>query len=129
MTTREVKHSVRLQEWGQMVKRCQESGLTVAEWCTQNGLKPACYYYRLAQVRKALLSQDHLVPDAGQELSVPTLVKVNLAPAEQPQTSDSEVSANGVFRLRNSNSVLEIPVGTAAEDIAEVLKAMRQYAF
>lgn len=86
MTTREAKHAVRLREWGMMVKQCQESRLTVTEWCTQNGMKPACYYYRLAQVRKALLNQNHLVPSATQEPAMPTLVKVNVASVELHHT-------------------------------------------
>ena len=36
MTTREAKRAIRLREWNQMVKHCQESGLTVNEWCRQN---------------------------------------------------------------------------------------------
>lgn len=129
MTTREAKHTVRLREWGQMVKLCQESGLTVTEWCAQNGIKPACYYYRLAQVRKALLNQSHPVSSIDQGPTVPTLVKVNIAPAEQHLSSVPEVAGEHYFRLRYSTAVLEIPVGTVAGDIAEVLKAMGQYDF
>lgn len=83
MTTREAKRTVRLREWGMMVKLCQESGLTVNEWCAQNHLKPACYYYRLSQVRKAILNHSSQVSSAAQEPGVPTLVKVNVASAEQ----------------------------------------------
>ena len=129
MTAGEAKRVVRLREWGMMVKQCQDSGLTVNEWCIQNNLKPACYYYRLSQVRKAVLNPGNLVPSTCQEQTMPTLVKVNVASAEQQQTPDSEVSAERVFRLRYNRTILDIPVGTGAEDIAEVLKAMRQYDF
>ncbi len=129
MTTREAKHAVRLREWGMMVKLCQESGLAVTEWCAQNGIKPACYYYRLSQVRKAVLNQSNLVPSAAQEPGVPTLVKVNIASAELHQTPVQEASSERCFRLRYNSAVLDIPVGTSAEDIAEMLKAMGQYDF
>lgn len=129
MTTREAKRTVRLREWGMMVKLCQESGLTVNEWCAQNHLKPACYYYRLSQVRKAILNHSNPVPSAAQEPGVPTLVKVNVASAEQHQPPVPEASAERCFRLRYNSAVLDIPVGTGAEDIAEVLKAMDQYDF
>ena len=128
MTTGEAKHAVRLQEWGKMVQRCQESSLTVNEWCHQNGIKPTCYYYRLSQVRKALLAQNSLVPRADQAPAVPTLVKVDMTAAEQNQLPCPKVSGERSIRLQYGNAVLDIPVGTCAEDIAEVFKAMVQYA-
>ncbi len=129
MTTRDAKRAVRLRDWSMMVKQCQESGLTVSEWCIQNNLKPACYYYRLSQVRKAVLNHSCLVPGDDQEQAMPTLVKVDVTSAEQQQMPVSEASAERVFRLRYNRAVLDIPVGTDAEAIAEVLKAMRQYDF
>ena len=129
MTTREAKHAIRLQEWSQMVKGCQESGLTVNEWCKQNDLKPTCYYYRLAQLRKEILDQNKLLPGSVQETSIPTLVKVDVAPAEMQQPVIRNASAEQFFRLQYKGTILDIPVGTDAEDIAKVLKAMGQYAF
>ena len=129
MTTRDAKRAVRLRDWSMMVQRCQESGLTVNEWCMQNNLKPACYYYRLSQVRKAILYQSGLVPSADQEQTIPTLVKVNVAGVEQHQERVSETTADHCFRLRYNRAVLDIPVGTEAEAIAEVLKALDQYDF
>lgn len=129
MTTREAKHAIRLQEWSQMVRDCQESGLTVNEWCKQNDLKPTCYYYRLAQLRKEILDQNKLLPSSVQEASIPTLVKVDVTPAEIQQPVIRSASAEQIFRLQYKGAVLDIPVGTDAEDIAEVLKAMGQYAF
>ena len=129
MTTREAKHAIRLREWSRMVKDCQESGLTVNEWCKQNDLKPTCYYYRLAQLRKEILDQNKLLPGSVQETSIPTLVKVDVAPAEMQQPVIRSASAEQIFRLQYKGAILDIPVGTDAGDIAEVLKAMGQYAF
>ena len=128
MTTREAKHAIRLREWSRMVKDCQESGMTVNEWCKQNDLKPTCYYYRLAQLRKEILDQNKLLPGPAQEASIPTLVKVDVAPAEIQQPVIRSASAGQFFQLQYKGAVLDIPVGTDAEDIAEVLKAMGQYA-
>ena len=52
MTTREAKHAVLLREWSMMVQQCQDSGLAVNEWCSQNSIGVSSYYYRLGQVRK-----------------------------------------------------------------------------
>lgn len=128
MTTREAKHAVRLREWGKMVKLCQESSLTVNDWCNQNGIKPACYYYRLSQVRKAVLKQNSLVSSDDEAPAMPTLVKVDMSPIDQHRSPVPEESG-GRFRLQYGSAVLDIPVGTSGEDIAEVFKAMQQYAF
>ena len=69
MTVREAKAAVHVQEWSQMVRQCQESGLTVKAWCDQNDIRPSCYYKRLAQVRKAVLAQSSLLPSVSKEPS------------------------------------------------------------
>lgn len=135
MTIRDAKAAVHLQEWSQMARQCQESGLTVKEWCSQNDIKPSCYYRRLARVRKAVLAQSSLLPSTSKEQTMPTLVKVNPESIVEKSTSIFESPASqrkpidaSFFRLQYHSATLEIPVGTGAEDIAEVLKAMGQYA-
>ena len=128
MTTREAKHTVRLREWNLMVKQLQESGLTVSEWCSQHGLKPSCYYYRLAQLRKAFLERKDLEPIANQGQVTPTLIKVGVTSSEHTQPFGFMEAGVQFFHLQYKDAILDIPVGAGAEDIAEVLKAMAQYA-
>lgn len=47
----------RLQEWAAQIKDCQNrpAGMSVADWCTCNGITKANYYYRLRRVRAACL--------------------------------------------------------------------------
>ena len=47
----------RIQEWAAQIKACQErpEGMSVAEWCSNNGITKANYYYRLRCARKACL--------------------------------------------------------------------------
>ena len=40
-----IKNEVKLKHWAKMVKSRNESGLTVTEWCSQNGINPKTYYY------------------------------------------------------------------------------------
>ena len=42
-----VKQEVRLQEWSAQIEAQQASGLTVRQWCLENGVKPKTYYYHL----------------------------------------------------------------------------------
>lgn len=47
----------RLQEWASQIKDCRNrpTGMSVAEWCTHNGISKANYYYRLRRVIAACL--------------------------------------------------------------------------
>lgn len=42
-----VKRDLRLQEWSAQIEAQQASGLTIREWCAENGIKPNTYYNRL----------------------------------------------------------------------------------
>ena len=58
-----VKQEVRLQEWSAQVEAQQASGLTVRQWCAENGIKPNTYYSRLKKVREQFLdSSPAIVP-------------------------------------------------------------------
>ena len=50
-----VKQEVRMQEWSAQIEAQQASGLTVRQWCIENGVKPKTYYYHLKKVREQLL--------------------------------------------------------------------------
>lgn len=72
----------RLQEWSKMVHSCNNRpiGMSVDEWCRENSITTANYYYRMTQVRKACL--DSLSDEAVNQEVVP--VPMNLvAPAEE----------------------------------------------
>ena len=58
-----VKQDVRLQEWSAQIEAQQASGLTVQQWCTENGIKPKTYYYHLRRVREQFFdSSPAIVP-------------------------------------------------------------------
>ena len=52
-----VKKEIKLAQWAEMVRSRSESGLTVTDWCKQNGIHIKTYYYRLKRVRQAVCSE------------------------------------------------------------------------
>ena len=40
----EVKQELRLREWSEQIERQQSSGMSVEQWCVENGIKPKTYY-------------------------------------------------------------------------------------
>nr|DAI62260.1 MAG TPA: putative terminase small subunit [Inoviridae sp.] len=47
-----VKKQVQQAEWAERIRKCSESGLTVSEWCRENGIKLKTYYFYLRKLRK-----------------------------------------------------------------------------
>ena len=75
-----VKQEVRLQEWTAQIEAQQASGLTVRQWCAENGINLKTYYYRLKKAREQFLdSSPSIVP-----LSVPQ------------QNADIRIEKNGL---------------------------------
>ena len=74
-----VKQDVRLQEWSAQIEAQQASGLTVRQWCIENGVKPKTNYYRLRKVREQFLD------------SSPAIVPLNVP----PQSADIRIEKNG----------------------------------
>ena len=52
-----VRNEVRMRQWAEMIRCRNESGLSVSEWCEQNGINIKTYYYRLKRVRETLCSE------------------------------------------------------------------------
>lgn len=142
MNVSQAKRAIRLREWAKMVRDRQASGMTVKTWCERSGIQEARYYYGLCQVRKAVV--EGFNPDQPIAEELPTLVKVDLAdaPTERsisrlpagigslPETESrttreqqAVLSVNHI-RLHYGGGILDIPTGTNAEAIAEVLKAI-----
>lgn len=60
-----VKKEMKLAQWAEMVRQRNESGLTVTDWCKENGINLKTYYYRLKRMRQAVcneIEQHDIVP-------------------------------------------------------------------
>ena len=44
MTSTELKHHAKLQEWAARIQDCRSSGLSVRAWCRQEEINAATYY-------------------------------------------------------------------------------------
>ena len=44
MTSNELKHEAKKQEWNIAIQECRGSGLSVSEWCQQRGVTTTTYY-------------------------------------------------------------------------------------
>lgn len=81
MTSNELKHEAKKQEWSMSIQECRGRGLSVSEWCRQRGVTTATYYRwereLLTGVRKNGAPPSTAVTFA--ELPAPKLVSCNVA--------------------------------------------------
>ncbi len=105
---------IRIGSWAAMVKQRNESGMTVKEWCSANGIRESVYYYRLNQLRKMAL--DACEASANTQTSAQTsgrFVQVPVSPAVS--TLDT------ALLIRRGDTIIEVS-STASDRILSFLK-------
>lgn len=98
----EVKEDVRVQRWATEVNACQESGLTVQEWCNENGIKPKNYYYHLKRVRESLLGNSII-----------------------PISRNGRASSADKIEIISEELKISMPVETPAESVAAIIQVLK----
>ena len=75
MTSNELKHQAKVQEWGLAIQDCRSSGLSVREWCRQRGVTPTTYYRWEREILSGIRRKDGAVRSgpAFVELPAPQL--------------------------------------------------------
>ena len=48
-----LRNEYRLQSWMEIIRECEESGLSNREFCSQRGISEKTYYYWLRKIRTA----------------------------------------------------------------------------
>ena len=108
MKISEVKQEYQLQEWCGMLRQRKESGLSVKEWCQEQGMAEHIYYYRLRKLRQAACT-------ALEQAQPAQLAEVPLAP--KPEESYAKL------RLTTKAGTLEI-MDAGRSVLDQVLRAM-----
>ena len=95
-----VKQEMRIQEWTAQIEAQQASGMTVKQWCKENGIKPNTYYNRLQKVRSHVLD------------SAPAIGPLNVS----RQSEGIHIEKNGMQ--------ITLPSDTAPETLLALVKAL-----
>ena len=94
-TTSMVATHYRLQEWAEQIKACQNrpDGMKIIDWCAQNNITKANYYYRLRKVREACLES---MPKEMLPTSIVPVPAEIMNPRPDPITQAGlDITANG----------------------------------
>ena len=115
MTSNELKHKAKLQEWALTVQECRSSGKPVKQWCIENKIKVTTYYRWELEILGA----------AGKNRNKPerngTAVFAELPAPIKQYRKVSEQSAT----LHIGNVSIDIYSGMDAELLKTLLEAVR----
>ena len=100
-----VRNEYRLQNWMEIIRECQASGLSNREFCSQWGISEKTYYYWLRKVRTAAAA-----------VIEPQLVRV-----------DNPVGTEQMIEIRYGRTELKLPENVDLKALAAFLNALRRH--
>ena len=112
MTSAELKHRAKLQEWSARIQDCR-SGLSVRAWCRQEEINAATYY----RWERELLTAADQAPCSA----VPAVTFAELPAPKQVSRNVAERSAT----LHIGNASLDIYPGCDAEQLKMLVELLR----
>ena len=113
MTSNELKHEAKKQEWSMSIQECRGSGLSVSEWCRQRGVTTATYY----RWEREFLALAETEPCS----SVSAVRFAELSAPKQVSRNVAERSAT----LHIGNASLDIYPGCNAEQLRLLVELLR----
>ncbi len=122
---REIKTELRHREWREQIRECQDSGQTVTEWCSSNGIKLSTYYTRLKKVREELLSQQPELQKIA-PVSISAELSDNNAGFRKEMSSSEAPVGTKKISIRRSDIKIEIPCNADERIITAILRGLKQ---
>ena len=102
-----VRNEYRLQRWMEIIRECQESGLSNREFCSQRGISEKTYYYWLRKVRAAAA----------------TVLEPQLVRVDNPTMSGTEQ----MIEIRYGRAELKLPEDVDLKALAAFLNTLRRH--
>ena len=113
MTSNELKHEAKKQEWSMSIQECRGSGLSVSEWCQQRGVTTTTYY----RWERELLTAADQAPCSA----VPAVTFAELPALKQVSRNVAERCAT----LHIGKASLDIYPGCDAEQLRLLVELLR----
>ena len=100
-----LRNEYRLQSWMEIIRECEESGLSNREFCSQRGISEKTYYYWLRKIRTAAA----------------TVIEPQLVRVDNPAISGTEQ----MIEIRYGRAELRLPEAVDLKALAAFLNALR----
>ena len=102
-----LNHNQRLAEWSRRVEVCRNSGQTVSQWCSENGVAVSTYYVWQRKVFQAMT------------------VKAEACFAEVPVYSAAPTSGSRAAVIHAADLEIELCCGADAATVRAIIQALR----
>ena len=110
----EVKKAIRHENWKRMYEEYQNSGMTVKEWCTAQGIHAKTFYYRLKVIRRNLLKEN----ETNEIVAI-------TARADESQAVTVSTEATDKIRITGNGIEINMPISISPELMAVILRGIR----
>ena len=127
MKIQTLQRQVRLQEWASQINAQRRSGMTVIEWCQENGVGYKNFYYRLRRVQEELLEALEARGGKSKALSLAAVSEKQLSvQTESPVITPVSIpqSKGAALTVWIGHYAVDIQNGADAGTIDQVLKAV-----
>ena len=116
MTSNQLKHQAKLQEWAGAIQECRSSGLSVRDWCRGRGVTTTTYY----RWERQFLSLAGGLRSKPQQLADTTTFAELPAPQEQYRPVSQQAAT-----VRINGVAIDIYPGMEAELLKMLLETIR----
>ena len=118
MNVQEVRDHVRIQEWVELIKERNASGMTIREWCESKGLSENQYYYWLRKIRRTACTTLESRSDLALQFKgePQTFAQINVMPEACPTGRDTGIS----IHLKHAD--IHIGGGVSRRQLETVMK-------
>ena len=120
MNVSKVTHQVKLDRWTAILKEQNSSGLSIKDWCSQNGIKRDQFFYWKRKLKESVLESalPEIVP-----VSLPTLSSdcTTCKTCTTPQLTNTDFLA----RITIQDVSIELGSGATEQLISGIIKAVR----
>ena len=115
MTSTDLKHRAKLEDWALEVQDCRSSGLPVSAWCKQRGIHKTTYYRWEREV----------LAFTGNSREVPAQEQVAFMELPAPDPVCSETFTERSATLRVGNGSLDIYQNLSPDLLRTMIEALK----
>lgn len=109
-------HDAKISLWIERIKHCRASGLTVHQWCQQNGLNIKTYYYWMRKIKR----------EAFEALQEPAVLPATKNIFTEISLNDSYTGPENTAAILYINGFrIEIQNGAGAQTIQALLSSVQ----
>ena len=117
-----VKTNIRIRAWSDMVREQNESGLSVSEWCINNGINLKTYYYRQRKVREYICEHDINSDNDTDSLNAKRLPQHDIVPISIGDIPNNDTQQ---IKIITANISVELPPSVQPQLLKAAIEGLK----